>query len=80
MSRRPNQQALIGIGACIVIFILGYYILEHIILYLIFIYFYLLIIWQTMCFFLAVDNLVFCNMSSKYEEYFAFPSMLTRLL
>lgn len=30
MSRRLHQRALIGIGACIVTFILGYYILEHI--------------------------------------------------
>jgi len=30
MSRRLHERALIGIGTCIVIFILGYYILEHI--------------------------------------------------
>jgi hypothetical protein len=30
MSRRLNERALIGISVCIVIFILGYYILEHI--------------------------------------------------
>lgn len=30
MSKRLHERALIGIGACIVIFILGYYILEHI--------------------------------------------------
>lgn len=30
MSKRVHERALIGIGACIVIFILGYYILEHI--------------------------------------------------
>ena len=30
MYKRVHERALIGIGACIVIFILGYYILEHI--------------------------------------------------
>jgi len=30
MSRRLHQRALIGVGACIIVFILGYYILEHI--------------------------------------------------
>lgn len=30
MSRRLHQRALIGVGGCIIVFILGYYILEHI--------------------------------------------------
>lgn len=30
MSKRLHERALIGISVCIVIFILGYYILEHI--------------------------------------------------
>ncbi|MCF6130475.1 hypothetical protein L1S35_12385 [Flavobacterium sp. AS60] len=30
MSRRLHQRALIGIGACVVVFLIGYYVLEHI--------------------------------------------------
>lgn len=30
MSKRLHQRVLIGFGGCIIIFILGYYILEHI--------------------------------------------------
>ncbi|WP_309613124.1 hypothetical protein [Flavobacterium sp.] len=30
MSRRLHQRVLIGIGACVAVFFIGYYILEHI--------------------------------------------------
>lgn len=30
MSRRLYQRLLIGLGACVVVFFIGYYILEHI--------------------------------------------------
>ena len=30
MSRRLYQRALIGLGACVVVFLIGYYVLEHI--------------------------------------------------
>ncbi|QBZ97793.1 hypothetical protein [Flavobacterium sangjuense] len=30
MSRRLHQRALIGIGACVLVFLIGYYVLEHI--------------------------------------------------